>query len=145
MKLAVACFVLPADADAQAVKRRVHGILPAALVQVVNSAALKNEALAELIAWQSRSARDAGCLLAKTQEMDFLLRVSGTTQISRALGESGAKSREENVLVLAGDSRDLNARLLRSLGLTRRLSRREPTAEEFDRVERAAMLNAAKA
>lgn len=145
LRFAIRCFLLPPESDAEELKRRVQLMLPSLLVQVASSRVVQNEALVELIAWQSKSAQAAGCLLAKTPEMDLLLRLSGTTQISRALRESGAKKGEENVLIIAGGLREMRALTLTGLGLERRLKRSELTKDEFMRLERAAMLNALRA
>lgn len=138
------CFLLSPKDDPQEVKRRLQRELPAILVQVASHRAVRNEGVVELIAWQSLSAQKAGCLLAKTPEMDLLLRLSGTNQISKAIKESGARRREENVLILAGDLQDYRIPRLAGLLPKRRLQRRELTEEEIMIVERAAMLNAGR-
>jgi tRNA threonylcarbamoyladenosine modification (KEOPS) complex Cgi121 subunit len=144
MSRIVECYLLPASLDPAAVKLRCKEILPDALVQVVGSRAVRNAKVFELIAWQTLSARAAGCLLARTPEMDLLLRLAGTTQISRAIRDSGAKKGEANILIVAGRTAALRKIGVAGLGIRRRLARRTLTGDESMVVERAAMLNATR-
>ncbi|HUI86875.1 MAG TPA: KEOPS complex subunit Cgi121 [Nitrososphaerales archaeon] len=144
MRLVARCFLLPNTVNPEEAKMRTRAILPRVLVQVVVRRAVANERTVEMMAWQSRSAESSGCLLARTVEMDLLLRIAGTTQISRAIRECGAKSGGENVLIVAGDSRSLDPPKLARLGLKDRLPRSELSDGDSALVERAAMLNAVR-
>ena len=111
------------------------------MVQVAKEGLVGNEQFAELIAAQTLQAENSKGLLAKKAEIDFLLRLAGTTQISRALKEAGARSGDQFVLVVAG-----RRTIKRPSGIdAKELPRLELTASERGRIERAALLNAEKA
>jgi tRNA threonylcarbamoyladenosine modification (KEOPS) complex Cgi121 subunit len=146
MRLEVRCYRLPADQDAETLKKKLAARSPSLLVQVTSSdSAATNEALAELLAWQTRWSQSSGSLLAKTPEMDLLLRLTGTSQISAALKRSGARKGEENVLVLAGEPSFFRGISRIGLRASQRLKRSELTPEELMLVERAALLNSQRA
>ena len=79
-------------------------------------------------------------LLAKKAEVDFLLRLAGTTQISKAIKEKGAKAGEPFLLVVA--SRSALGRFRKSDG--EELPRAPLTTEELERIEAAALLDATR-
>jgi len=139
------CYILPANKDAEEMRKRILSAYPALLVQVANSEAVKNEALVELIAWQTRWAESSGSLLAKTAEMDLLLRLSGTSQIAAAIEKTGAKRGMKNVLIVVGERRRLQRLVRVGLCPWRRLHRGELTGDESRQVETAALLNALRA
>lgn len=94
---------------------------------------------------QTIRARGNGALLAKTSEMDLLMRLAGTTQISVALGKAGAKRGERTVIIASPGEARVDA-FLRSLGFrVQRLPRRPLSTSDLDRVENAALLDAMKA
>ena len=136
------CFVLGPGVDAEDLKKRTQRDFPGLLVQVANSRDLRNEALVELIAWQTRAARAAGCLLAKTPQMDMLLRIAGTTQIAKAIRNSGARKGEENLLIIAGELRELERFHIGGSVAAERLGKGRLNEGERVRLEKAAMLNA---
>ena len=79
--------------------------------------------------------------MANKPEIDFLLRLAGTTQISMAIKDAGAKSGDHFVLVVAGESA-----VRRPSGLDgKELPRLDLTESERRGIERAALLNAEKA
>ena len=100
-----------------------------------------NELFVELLSAQTLQAESSGGLLAKKPEIDFLLRLAGTTQISRAIKQAGAKPGEGYILVVAG-RREI---CLPSQLCGTELQRRELTDSERRKVERAALLNAQRA
>lgn len=146
MSFEVRCYRVPPERDAEALKRKVSHALPRLLVvQVASSHAVRNEAFVELLAWQTLWARSSGSLLAKTAEMDLLLRLSGTSQISEAIRKTGARKGRRNVLILAGDLGQLD-RLRRVLPAgAARLKSVQLSREESARVEAAALLGALRA
>jgi tRNA threonylcarbamoyladenosine modification (KEOPS) complex Cgi121 subunit len=76
--------------------------------------------------------------------MDLLLRISGTTQISTATRDSGARKGTENILIATGTETEM-ARLERALpARLERLHTKTLTTDELMRVEKAAMLNAVR-
>ncbi len=122
----------------EAVKRKLASTNPGFLVQTARASAVKNEFLAEMLAAQTLRAQSSGSLLAKKPEIDFLLRLSGTTQISRALKDQGAREGAPFVVVAAGHEDVREPPELAG----RELPKKNLTAAELSRVERAALLNA---
>jgi tRNA threonylcarbamoyladenosine modification (KEOPS) complex Cgi121 subunit len=111
------------------------------MVQATKGGLAGNEVFVELLAAQTLQAESSGGLLANKPEIDFLLRLAGTTQISRAIREAGAKSGDQFILVVAGRST-----IRRLSGIDgKELPRLELTASELGRIEKAALLNAARA
>ena len=72
------------------------------IVQTVSDSVPKNEHLYELLAAQTLTAAKSGQLLGRKPEVDLLLRVAGTTQISEAL----ARRRQARVAVRPSRLRD---------------------------------------
>jgi tRNA threonylcarbamoyladenosine modification (KEOPS) complex Cgi121 subunit len=97
----------------------------------------------EMIAAQTLCANGTKNLLAKKPEVDLLLRMAGTTQISRAIEQMGAKKGEPFLLVIAGPDKGLDSLSAKELGGSE-LEKRELSSDELDRIERAALLNALK-
>jgi tRNA threonylcarbamoyladenosine modification (KEOPS) complex Cgi121 subunit len=142
LRVSVRCYIVPAEQDASELKKRLSGTFPSVIVQVIDSAAATNAGFIELLAWQTRGGMTSGSLLAKTPEMDLLLRISGTTQISNAIKNSGARKGTENILIVAGTQTEMDS-LDRALPAHfERLRTKTLTTDESMRVERAAMLNA---
>ena len=107
------------------------------LVQTASAGREGNEAVFELLAAQTFQAESSGGLLAKKPEIDFLLRLAGTTQISRAIQKRRAVKGKPFLLIVA-DTKKVDAdRELAPLELPRRAL----TRAELDRVEAAALLN----
>lgn len=131
------CYLVPSGAECATARDRCARANPAAVVQVVDQASAKNEALLEMLAAQTLRARRDGTLLAKKPEMDLLLRIAGTTQIRDAIESTGARAGRGCVLVVAGEG---------EVGFTglARLPRAELTEEELMRVERASLLDVAR-
>ena len=132
------CFVVGSGEAAQ-VKERVSRQNPGLVVQAVQPKAASNEFFVELIAAQTLRAAETGNLLAKKPEIDLLLRLAETTQISVAIARLGARRGEPFLLVAAG-RRELMAELGQQPGWTR-LARAGLTEREKERIERAALLN----
>ena len=111
------------------------------MVQAARGGLAANELFVELVAAQTFQAGSSGALLANKPEIDFLLRLAGTTQISKALKDAGAKSGEPFVLVVAGRGALKRPSDLDGVELTRR----GLSDEELGKIERAALLNARRA
>jgi tRNA threonylcarbamoyladenosine modification (KEOPS) complex Cgi121 subunit len=111
------------------------------MVQAARVELMRNESLVELLAAQTLQGASSGGLLANKQEIDFLLRLAGTTQISRAIKDAGARKGEQFALVAAGRSA---VRLPPGLK-ARELQRRRLSVSELGRIERAALLSAKRA
>jgi hypothetical protein len=142
MKVQAMSFLVEDGSDPEPLKAKVRSRHKGALVQTVDSRLATNAFFVEMIAAQTVRAAETGNLLADKPEIDFLLRIAGTTQISVALKQAGSKEREPFILVVSG---------YRGIGNLRpppggtRLPRRSLSEEELDAVERAALLNVARA
>lgn len=124
--------------DAEEVKRRLSMANPGTVVQTVRPGTARNEALIEMLAAQTFTAEPSRALLAKKPEIDLLLRLAGTTQISRAIKECGAKAGQDFLAINAGTSE-----LVSPAGFeSREVQRRGLSEAELDRIERAALLDA---
>ena len=141
MRIFTKAFLCPREASSQDLKRRLADANPGSMVQAAKEELLRNESFVELLAAQTLQAESSGGLLANKPEIDFLLRLAGTTQISRAIRDAGAKSGDQFVLVVAGRSvvrrpSGFGGKELPRLGLT---------DSELARIEKAALLNAERA
>jgi KEOPS complex subunit Cgi121 len=126
------------DQDPDKTRRLLARTNPKALVQTVSEGTAANDFFVRMIAAQTINAARAGSLLAKKAEMDLLLRLAGTTQISEAISEVGSKKGEPFLLVVAGTSQ-LRAAALPAGG--RRLPASPLSESELRRVEQAALLS----
>ena len=125
-------------ASSEEVKMELASANPGSMVQVVRAGSLDNELLAEMLAAQTLRAEEADYMLAKKAEIDFLLRLAGTTQISEAIAKQGAVRGKGFVAINAG-RKELSV----PDGFKEaELPRRGLTLLELSRVERAALLNA---
>ena len=141
MRIFAKAFLCPRGASPADFKRRLADANPGSMVQATKGGLAGNEVFVELLAAQTLQAESSGGLLANKPEIDFLLRLAGTTQISRAIREAGAKSGDQFILVVAGRST-----IRRLSGIDgKELPRLELTASELGRIEKAALLNAARA
>jgi len=144
MEARVVSIIIKGEADPDSVRRTVEARLPGSIVQAVRADAATNGFFVEMIAAQTIRANRTQNLLAKRPEVDLLLRLAGTTQISRAIEQMGAKKGKPFLLVIAGPGSRLASLSVRELGGSE-LTRRELSSDELDRIERAALLNAQKA
>ena len=139
----VLSIVVKAGADPDYVKRRAIALAPGSIVQTVSADAASNGFLVEMIAAQTLRAKGTPSQLAKRPEVDLLLRLAGTTQISRAIEQIGARKGRPFLLVIAGPSRRIANLGAEALGGSE-LGRRKLSPGELDRVEKAALLNTQK-
>jgi tRNA threonylcarbamoyladenosine modification (KEOPS) complex Cgi121 subunit len=141
MRIFAKAFLCSEGASPEDLKRRLARANPGSMVQAAKGGLVRNEAFVELLAAQTLQAETAGGLLANKPEIDFLLRLAGTTQISRAIRDAGTKSGDKFVLVVAGRST-----IRRPSGIDgEELPRLGLTASELGRIEKAALLNARRA
>ena len=143
MEAQVVSMVIMGGVDPGYVRKEVEAKMPGSIVQTVRADAATNAFFVEMIAAQTLSANGTQSLLAKKPEVDLLLRLAGTTQISRAIEKMGAKKGESFLLVIAGPSRELAGLSAKELGGSE-LERRELSSDELDRIEQAALLNGPK-
>lgn len=139
------CYKVGARVPSDDLTRRARKAFPSLLVQTVDTAAASNERLVEMIGEQTLSAEEAGSPLAKKPEVDLLLRLAGTTQISRAIQEIGVRRRKDFLLVVVGDEPDLIRFESVEARDWERLPRRQLDEADLHRIERAALLNAERA
>ena len=141
MRMEARCFAVKEE-SADELKKRLSLRHPGLVIQTVRTEAASNELFAEMVAAQTLRAAATSNLLAKRREIDLLLRLAGTTQISVAIAKIGARKGEPFVVVVAGE-RSQMARFREGRGWTR-LPRSELSGDEMKRVENAALLNAAR-
>jgi len=141
LRIFAKAFLCPRGASPEDMKRRFAVANPGSMVQAVKGGLARNEAFVELLAAQTLHAESSGGLLANKLEIDFLLRLAGTTQISRAIGNAGAKNGDKFLLVAAGRRKIVRPSAIEATVLPRQ----ELTVSELERIEKAALLNAEKA
>ncbi|MDA4121152.1 MAG: KEOPS complex subunit Cgi121 [Thaumarchaeota archaeon] len=135
-------FTVDRGLDSDRVKEEVRGKHPSLLVQSLRPGAARNVRLLEMIAAQTVEAAASGNLIARKLEIDFLLRVAGTTQISRAIRKVGSQEGRPFLLVMAGRRR---IPAVPGSGRWKELERKELSERELEKVEVAALLNAIRA
>jgi len=143
--LSVRCYIVAPPQEAEELKKQVDSQSGVALTQSVAVSALSNETLAEMLVAQTLRAMTAGNLLAKKTEMDLLLRVAGTTQISEAIEGCGARRGQSFLLIVVADPTILDDLEESPLRGARRLQRAVLSKSELMAVERAALLNVLRA
>jgi tRNA threonylcarbamoyladenosine modification (KEOPS) complex Cgi121 subunit len=140
MKAEVVSVIFNRGTDPDSLKETVRARYPGSIVQTVRADAATNGFFIEMIAAQTLQANGTPCLLAKKPEVDLLLRLAGTTQISGAIEQVGARKEEPFLVVIAGSRRRPGKFEVSRLG-GKELEKRELTTDELDRIERAALLN----
>jgi tRNA threonylcarbamoyladenosine modification (KEOPS) complex Cgi121 subunit len=91
---------------------------------------------------QTLAARANGTLLAKKAEIDLLLRLAGTSQISDAIKKAGCREQGETLLIVAGSDKSVRRLLaMRKIG-GRRLRSAVLDDKDKMRIEKAAVLGA---
>jgi len=122
-------------------RKRVASKIPRCLVQTVRMETATNGLFVEMIAAQTLRAWGTLNQLAKKPEVDLLLRLAGTSQISRAIERVGARKGEPYLLVMAGPKHSL-ARIPWKGQAPSRLQKRALSESELEKIEAAALLNA---
>jgi tRNA threonylcarbamoyladenosine modification (KEOPS) complex Cgi121 subunit len=141
LQIEARCFIVKKGA-ADELKRRLGLRHPGLLIQTVRAEVVSNELFAEMVTAQTLRAAATSNLLARRWEIDLLLRLAGTTQISVAIARMGARKGEPFVVVVAGERGRMAA--FRQGRRWTRLPRVELSKEEMERVESAALLNAVR-
>ncbi len=144
MEIEARAFVVRRRVNPESLKRKISSGHPRALVQSAKRDAATNAFFLEMIAAQTLRAGATGILLAKKPEIDFLLRLAGTTQISKAIVDVGARKGRPFLLIVAGPGHGLGS-LDGSAFEGRELPKRKLSRKELSMVERAALLNVLKA
>lgn len=141
MEPRVVSVVIGGDTDPDSVRRAVATRVPGAIVQAVRADATTNGFFVQMIAAQTLRANGTPNLLARKPEVDLLLRLAGTTQISRAIDLIGTKKGKPFLLVIAGPRKELGNLNWKEFGGSE-LETRDLSSEELERIETAALLNA---
>ncbi|MDG6910056.1 MAG: hypothetical protein JRN08_06775 [Nitrososphaerota archaeon] len=134
-------FRCGADMKPEEVRRKAVLANKGSFVQTADAGSATNEFFVEMLAAQTLKAEETGSLLARKPEVDFLLRLAGTTQISKAINERGAAEGRPFLLVVAGRRKPKGRGGLEGI----ELPRRGLTRAEMEKVERAALLDAQRA
>lgn len=123
-------------------KARFREANPGAMVQTAAAQTVSNGMVIEMLAAQTLKSAESGELLAKKPEIDFLLRLAGTAQISSAIAYVGAKKGRPYIVVAALSTGKVRAP--RGFG-GKELRRGTLSIEELEVVERGALLSAERA
>jgi tRNA threonylcarbamoyladenosine modification (KEOPS) complex Cgi121 subunit len=137
MKVFAKAYVCGGDLDPDEAKLEFGSSNPSSIVQTGRAKSAANEFFVEMLAAQTLRAGSAGSLLAKKPEIDFLLRLAGTTQISKAIKQCGSRKGEPFLLVVAGPKKINFPRSAKA----KELPRGKLTKKELDRIEEAALLS----
>jgi tRNA threonylcarbamoyladenosine modification (KEOPS) complex Cgi121 subunit len=137
----VKAYMCPAGMQPEEVKLELLKSNPGAVVQTAKPDVVKNEFFYEMLAAQTLLAEASGSLLAKKPEVDLLLRLAGTTQISRAISEFGSKAGDPFLVVVAGRRGIASPEYLAPF----EMKRTGLSKKEIDRVEMAALLDVERA
>ncbi len=137
------CATIGAERDPEEVRRMVAAEAPGCLVVTASVAAASGLACVEMMAAQTFSARAANTLLARKPEVDLILRLAGTTQISKAVQRVGARKGTPFVVVVATESGEEPSVTWSRVG-GRELERKSLTPDELGRIEKAALLDATR-
>lgn len=138
MKIFAKAYVCGGDTNPDEAKKDLASLNPGSIVQTGNAESAQNEFFVEMLAAQTLRAGSVGSLLAKKPEIDFLLRLAGTTQISKAIKQHGSAKGEPFLLVVAGPREIKTSRSFDAM----ELPRRRLSKKELDRIEGAALLSA---
>jgi len=139
--LQVACFQIEAGRIETRRLERLRRSYPNLIVQIVDARVGTNERFFKMIAAQTFSAMKQGSLLARKPEVDLLLRLASTTQISEALSKVGYRSKARRVLVAAGRRVEVERFVTSGKVEGTRLASSDLTFDEYRRVEEAAILS----
>ncbi|TLY16272.1 MAG: hypothetical protein E6K86_04635 [Thaumarchaeota archaeon] len=138
----VACFLLEGRGEWEDLKARLLRSFPDLLFQLVDARSGSNERFFRLITAQTLKASGDGSLLARKPEVDLLLRLARTTQISEALARVGYKRGEKRILIAAGKKWEVMRLVASGIVVGMRLRSVELSENEWLSVEEAAILSA---
>ena len=138
----VACFLLGGRGEWEDLKARLVKSFPDLLFQLVDERTGSNERFFRLITAQTLKSSSDGSLLAKKPEVDLLLRLAHTTQISEALARVGYKRGGKRILIAAGKKAEVRRLVASGIAKGSRLRSVELSESEWGRVEEAAILSA---
>ncbi len=138
-------YVFRTRKEADEARARIVRRVPELICQLARTTACENEDVARLIAAQTLEARANGTMLAKKAEIDLLLRLAGTSQISDAIRKAGCRKQGETLMIIAGSDGSLRRLLsMRSIG-GHRLRSAALDQQEKMIVENGALLSALRA
>ena len=137
----VKAYLCPASLRREKVRSDLAARNPGAIIQTVRPDGIRNEFFLEMIAAQTMLAEWSGSLLARKPELDLLLRLGRTSQISTAISTVGAREGEPFMAVVAGRGEVSVPGYLEPL----ELARGALTKGELEMIEAAALLDAERA
>ncbi|MDA4120690.1 MAG: KEOPS complex subunit Cgi121 [Thaumarchaeota archaeon] len=138
MEVFAKAYVCEGEVSPDEAKLELESLNPGAIVQTGRAKSAENEFFVEMLAAQTLRAGSVGSLLARKPEMDFLLRLAGTTQISKAIKLCGSTKGEPFLIVVAGPREIKSSKSVKAT----ELPRRKLSKKELDRIEGAALLSA---
>jgi tRNA threonylcarbamoyladenosine modification (KEOPS) complex Cgi121 subunit len=117
------------------------------VIQIVSLPRRPVESEVAMIAEQTGRAMRRGSLLAEKPEVDLLLRLAGTTQITEAISRRGYRGKGRRFLIAFGDLDGVASlkKALRGAGGFSLVGPEESGKEDLSAVEAAALLAARKA
>jgi tRNA threonylcarbamoyladenosine modification (KEOPS) complex Cgi121 subunit len=139
-----AVFVLPPEVDVEGIKKSVRGRDSGLLVQAFGTGTIGCRKLALMLSAQTIEAAKSSTMMAKRPEFDLLLRVAGTDQIGRAVSDVGFKKGARALLVVAGEPGKVKRAAKALARGYEALPDGDLSEEDFSRIEKAAVLGAAR-
>jgi tRNA threonylcarbamoyladenosine modification (KEOPS) complex Cgi121 subunit len=140
----IRCYKIGSEEEPQALRDSIQKISQSLLVQTVKEGVARNESLVSMLVEQTNAATSSHTLLARRREVDLLLRLGGTTQISVALRTVGATKGEPFDVILAGDRGDIESAERLCLPRGERAGKGGLGRRDLERIEKAALLNAVR-
>jgi tRNA threonylcarbamoyladenosine modification (KEOPS) complex Cgi121 subunit len=142
---AVAFEVKVSGEEAGKLLKELRGAFPRLVIQLVSLAERPNSKRIEMIASQTIRSIRKGTLLAGKPEVDVILRLAGTTQISKAISSLGYKGGGTRVMVAAGarsDLKRLEVYVASGQGRYRKATSSRLSKSDLEAIETGALLGA---
>ncbi len=115
-KISVLSYLASENPKDELVKVRRHS---SSFVQSFDAAALPDGNTLKILLYQTEEASIRGQLLARSKEVDFLLRLAGSDQIRKAMELVGAKPGKPSMMVFYGGSREVSVDTRKALSVLR--------------------------
>lgn len=118
-------------------------------VQSFDVAALPDRNTLKILLYQTEEASIRGQLLARSKEVDFLMRLAGSDQIKKAMELAGAKPGKPSVMIFYGSSKQVTGDTTKALSALRgarilNMSERTDSGQGANKVEVSALLGLRK-
>ena len=138
---------LGGSTEAEALLTELRKAFPRLVIQLLSLPDKPSSNRIRMIASQTVRSQKMGDLLAGKPEVDLLLRMAGTTQISRAISSVGYQRSGSRLIVAIGargDIRELEYRAVQNPERYTKTAGRRLTNSDLEAIERAALLNAVR-